>query len=102
MHSEPIASHHRDLNEPKSRASALRSKAFGIAVIGVAILALAGCAEGTSRDAERGREADAERTSVVDSLQATSSADLVRRAGEATPPLGDAAATESAADAEGD
>lgn len=80
----------------------LRRKRFGLALIGVAMLALVGCAEGTSRDAERGREADAERTSVVDSLQATSSADLIRRVGEATPPPGDAAATESAADAEGD
>jgi hypothetical protein len=80
----------------------LRRKAFGVVVIGVLVLALVGCAEGTSRDAERGREADAERTSVVDSLQATSSADLIRRAGEAMPPPDDAAATESATDAEGD
>ncbi len=65
------------------------------------MLTLVGCAEGTSRDAERGRQDDAERTSVVDLLQASASADLVRRAGESTPPPNDAAATEPASDSGG-
>jgi hypothetical protein len=50
------------------------------------LVLLVGCAEGTSRDAEQGRQADAERTSVVDDLQASASADLIRRVGQGTPP----------------
>lgn len=75
--------------------------ASAFALAGLIMLALAGCAEGTSHDAERGREEDAERTSVVDLLQASASADLVRQAGEATPPPNDAAATEPASDSGG-
>ncbi len=48
-------------------------------VIGV----LAGCAEGTSSDAERGKARDAQRTSVVSDLQATQSARLLE---PGTPP----------------
>lgn len=35
------------------------------------VLVLAACAEGTQRDAERGREDDAQRDSIVKELQAT-------------------------------
>jgi hypothetical protein len=44
--------------------------------IALSVLAgtLAGCAEGTSRDAERGKARDAQRTSVVSDMQATHSA----------------------------
>jgi hypothetical protein len=44
---------------------------------------LAGCAEGTSTDAERGKVRDAQRTSVVSDLQATQSARLLQ---PGTPP----------------
>ncbi|HYI24193.1 MAG TPA: hypothetical protein VD767_02195 [Thermomicrobiales bacterium] len=47
-----------------------------------AVLLLAGCATGNSREAERGRARDAERTSVVDSLQQTATSSLI----SATPP----------------
>lgn len=52
-------------------------------------LTLAGCAEGTRRDAERGQQQDAERTSVVSDLQATRSADLIMSTPPATPPPAD-------------
>ncbi len=48
---------------------------------------LVGCSTGNSREAERGRERDAKRTSVVDNLQATKTANLVNSTPEpeATP-----------------
>jgi hypothetical protein len=46
---------------------------------------LTACAQGTSREAERGQERDAERTSVVDDLQATQTARLVLGTPPATP-----------------
>lgn len=56
------------------------------AIVAIAVTVLASCAQGTSRDADRGRERDAERTSIVNSLQATESARLVSGTPEATPP----------------
>ncbi len=97
---EPIASHHHKQNDAQSAARARRSRAWGFALVGSIMLGLVGCAEGTSRDAERGQQEDAERTSVVDDLQASASADLVRRAAEGTPP--DDAATEPVSDSGGD
>ncbi|HYH12436.1 MAG TPA: hypothetical protein VD789_08800 [Thermomicrobiales bacterium] len=44
---------------------------------------LVGCAEGTSRDAERGKAQDAQRTSVVSDMQATYSASVLQ---QGTPP----------------
>lgn len=101
MPSEPIASQHLRRTDLPLRARAPRRKAPAVLLFGLITLALVGCAEGTSRDAERGREEDAERTSVVDLLQASASADLVRQGGEATPPPNDAAATEPESDLEG-
>ncbi|HEV2065461.1 MAG TPA: hypothetical protein VGR08_01410 [Thermomicrobiales bacterium] len=77
---------------PRARRPSTRSAVVG----GLLLLALTGCAEGTSRDAQRAREDDAERTSVVDALQATTSAGLVRRGAEVTPPPTEAAPTEEA------
>ncbi len=90
MPSEPIVNHRPGENDGRLHAVMLRRRVRAIAVVGLAMLVLAGCAEGTSRDAQRGREADAERTSVVDSLQATASANLIRRVAEGTPPPDDA------------
>lgn len=101
MPSEPIASRQPNPIDLPSGVRIVRRATRAAALFGLVLLLLAGCAEGTSRDAERGRQADTERTSVVDSLQATSSADLVLRAGQATPPPADAASTEPASDAEG-
>jgi hypothetical protein len=61
---------------------ARRLAAIAIAV-SVTIGTLAGCAEGTSRDAERGKARDAQRTSVVSDLQATQSARVLN---PGTPP----------------
>lgn len=44
---------------------------------------LAGCSEGTSREAERGKARDAQRTSVVRDLQATRSMQVLD---QGTPP----------------
>ncbi len=57
------------------------SLAFGLILGG-----MTACAEGTSRDAEIGKQKDAERTSVVTGVQATSSARLLAGSPEATPP----------------
>jgi hypothetical protein len=46
---------------------------------------LAGCAEGTRSDAERGKQEDAERESVVKDLQATETYRLVHET-DSTPP----------------
>ena len=52
-----------------------RHRLAAIAVAASILLGtLAGCAEGTSRDAERGKARDAQRTSVVSDMQATHSA----------------------------
>ena len=55
------------------------------AAIALSVVAgtLAGCAEGTSRDAERGKARDAQRTSVVSDMQATHSARVLQ---PGTPP----------------
>lgn len=57
----------------------------GASVIGFAATVLTSCAQGTSRDAERGREQDAERTSIVNNLQATETSRLVSGTPEASP-----------------
>jgi len=57
---------------------------FGL--VGLIALTFTACAEGTAREAERGKEQDAERTSVVDDIQATESAGFLLP-GTATPPL---------------
>lgn len=46
---------------------------------------LTACSTGSSREAERGRARDAERTSVVDNTQATRSASLIMGTPPATP-----------------
>lgn len=48
----------------------------------VLLILLAGCAEGTSRDAEQGKKDDAARTSVVSDMQATRTSELLK----STPP----------------
>jgi hypothetical protein len=45
--------------------------------LSVVVGTLAGCAEGTSRDAERGKARDAQRTSVISDMQATHSARIL-------------------------
>lgn len=61
--------------DPRDHRVSERHRLVTIA-IALSVLAgtLAGCAEGTSRDAERGKARDAQRTSVVSDMQATHSA----------------------------
>lgn len=96
MPSEPTANHRPRRNRVKSPVRARRASTRYALAIGLLVIAMTGCAEGTSRDAERAREDDAERTSVVDALQATTSADMVRRGAESTPPPTETAPTEEA------
>jgi hypothetical protein len=56
----------------------------GLAVLGV-VLCLAGCAEGTARDAERGRAKDADATSVIDALQSTRTTEIITGTPDASP-----------------
>lgn len=86
MPSARTATHRPRPTNRGERSAAPRRAAFGSALLALILVVLAGCAEGTSRDAEQGRQTDAERTSVVDDLQASASADLIRRAGGGTPP----------------
>lgn len=51
--------------------------------IAMAVSVLVGCSDGTSQDAEQGRQEDAQRTSVVSDLQATRSARVLQ---PGTPP----------------
>ncbi|MGC4190627.1 MAG: hypothetical protein QM589_05235 [Thermomicrobiales bacterium] len=55
--------------------SPLTRRRFGFILVSGGVLAgFSACSEGTARDAERGKEADQRRTSVVDEIQATESA----------------------------
>jgi len=62
-----------------------RRRLLGVAIAGLGPLALTACAEGTARDAKRGKEADAKRTSVVDEIQATESANLIKHPSTPSP-----------------
>lgn len=54
-------------------------------VAGGAIAITTGCASGSRREAERGRARDAERTSVMDTMQQTATASLVNGTPPSTP-----------------
>jgi hypothetical protein len=55
---------------------------FAVAMLA---LGLAGCADGLATDAQRGREADQTRDSVVTDLQATQTWNLIHGTPESTP-----------------
>ena len=70
------------------RLSPLRMtrRRFGVLLVsGGVLVGLTGCAEGTARNATRGKEEDAKRTSVVDDVQATESARLLGGTPSTTP-----------------
>lgn len=77
---------HSATTGPRERRVSNRHRLVTIG-IALSVLAgtLAGCAEGTSRDAERGKARDAQRTSVVSDMQATQSARVLL---PGTPPPG--------------
>lgn len=69
---------------PKRRIISRRT--FGVLLLSGGVLSgLSACAEGTARDADRGKQADLKRTSVVDDWQATESARLIQGTPEGTP-----------------
>ena len=61
---------------PEPRASSGRASAWLLAAL-LTVAVATGCAEGTARDAERGKARDARETSVVSDLQATRSAQVL-------------------------
>ena len=79
MHLEPIT--HPAL-PPTNK---LKKHVFRLFLVVACALTVIGCAEGTSKDAERGRERDAERTSVVDDLQSTRTSELINGTPNASP-----------------
>ena len=79
--SEPIASPQLPVSEPRLS----RRRLIGFGALGIGATTLVSCAQGTRREAERGREKDAERTSIVDNLQATQMAELVNGTPPSTP-----------------
>jgi hypothetical protein len=70
---------------PAGRARRHRIAAW-TAAVSIALGALSGCAQGTSQDAERGKQLDAQETSVVSDLQATESARLLNPGTPASTP----------------
>ena len=56
-----------------------------LATLLLAATLLAGCADGRATDAERGRQADQDRDSVVTDLQATQTWNLIHGTPESTP-----------------
>lgn len=77
---EPIA---RPAPTPSKQPSQPRRLVVAWVAIALALLvALTACAEGTANDAARGQQLDARRTSVVQSVQETYTANII----DATPP----------------
>lgn len=62
-----------------------RRRFFSLAAMALAGGTLAACSGDSSRDAERGREADTQRESVVKDLQATQTWNLIHGTPPATP-----------------
>jgi hypothetical protein len=73
----------RPANSDHVRRRCRAHLATGYIGIALVLAALAGCAEGTSQDAERGKLRDQQRTSVVSDMQATYSARVLE---PGTPP----------------
>jgi hypothetical protein len=63
---------------PRERRASRRRRLATLAIAAAVVIGtLAGCAEGTSRDSERGKARDAQRTSVVSDMQATQSVQVL-------------------------
>jgi hypothetical protein len=80
MHLEPIAHLGPTRSEVRSRPRRLVT-AWAIIAL-VILVVMTACAEGTAHDAQRGQQQDAKRTSVVQSVQETYTANIIA----ATPP----------------
>lgn len=73
MRSEPIS---RQSKPSTSTSTRTRGARLAI-VVSIAMAVLAGCSQGDASDAEQGKLKDAQRTAVVDGLQATESVRLL-------------------------
>jgi outer membrane murein-binding lipoprotein Lpp len=60
-----------------------------VAAVMLTVTLLAGCADGQAPDAERGRQADETRESIVTDLQATQTWNLIHGTPESTPAPGE-------------
>lgn len=85
MPSGTTANHHPAPNDGPARPTITRRRLAFLLMSGGVLAGLSACAEGTARDAERGKQADQKRTSVVDDVQATESARLLGGTPEGTP-----------------
>jgi hypothetical protein len=85
--SEPASSTHNDQVARQAKGRRLIGRRGLVLALGglVGSGVLAGCSTGSSREAERGRRRDAERTSIVDEVQATRTASLILGTPPATP-----------------
>ena len=57
----------------------------GIPTLILAVMMLVACSTGTSNEANRGKQADEERTSVISDMQATRTWEIVNGTPESTP-----------------
>lgn len=75
----------RDRGQTSMDKTRWRTVGARFAAVLVSVTLLAGCADGIASDAERGREADEKRDSIVTDLQATQTWNLVHGTPESTP-----------------
>ena len=68
--------------DPNHTRRLSRRRLLGLATVSLAGTMLASCAQGTQQESEAGQRRDAQRTSVVDALQATESVGILH----GTPP----------------
>lgn len=69
----------------RDQTSMVRASAVRLLALLLAAVLLTACADGLAPDAERGRDSDASRESVVTDLQATQTWNLVHGTPESTP-----------------
>ncbi len=74
-------------NDPRpSNRTHLTRRQVMLGLLGISgSIGLTACSTGSSREADRGKRRDAERTSVVDDVQATRTAGLILGTPPATP-----------------
>ena len=80
---EPIGRQDRGQTSMDKGRSRRWTARFAALLLGATLLV--GCADGIASDAERGREADEKRDSVVTDLQATQTWNLIHGTPESTP-----------------
>ncbi len=72
-------------DHPEHRSTRTSRRRVLLAAVALVAVSLAGCAEGTRSDAERGKREDQQRESVVKDLQATETFRIVHSPATPTP-----------------